>query len=253
MKFVRFTTDDNKLPRYGIFTDEGIKALLRGPFEDSIDEDNGVYSETLVRLLPPCTPTKIVAVGLNYRDHARELGMELPDEPLIFLKPPSSVIGPEDTIKLPPMSNQVDYEAELAVVMGRRCKDVGPEEAVHYILGYTCLNDVTARDLQKKDVQFTRSKSFDTFCPLGPWIVTELDPCNLRIRSRLNGETRQDSNTNQLIYNPYELVSFISTIMTLEPGDVIATGTPVGVGKMSPGDEIVVSIENIGDLKNNVA
>ncbi len=252
MKLARFSAEDSKLHRYGLVTDEGIKPLSTGPFEEPICTGHEIYAISEVQLLAPCSPTKIVAVGLNYRDHAAELGMELPDEPLIFLKPPSSIIGPGDTIKLPAMSSQVDYEAELAVIIGKRCKNISTNEAERYILGYTCLNDVTARDLQRKDVQFTRSKSFDTFCPIGPWIETELNPSNLRIKSILNGDIRQNSNTNQLIYNPYELVSFISNIMTLEPGDIIATGTPVGVGKLSSGDEIVVSIENIGELKNMV-
>ncbi len=252
MKIVRFITSSNNVPQYGLFEKGNIKPLSNSPFGDSIELDKGIYPEHDVKLLPPCTPTKIVAVGLNYKDHAEELGMKLPDEPLIFLKPPSSIIGPNDTIKRPEMSNQVDYEAELAVVIKQQCKDVSIKEAHNYILGYTCLNDVTARDLQRKDIQFTRSKSFDTFCPIGPWIKSDIDPTNLKIQSILNGQIRQDSSTNQLIYDPFELVSFISKIMTLEPGDIIATGTPVGVGQLSKGDEIVVSIEDIGTLKNFV-
>jgi len=178
--------------------------------------------------------------------------MPLPDEPLIFLKPPSSVIGPGQAIVCPRMSKQVEYEAELAVVIGREARMVDECHAYDFVLGFTCLNDVTARDLQKKDVQFTRSKSFDTFCPIGPHIETEIDPGSLRITSYVNGRKRQDSNTSLLIHKVPRLVSFISSIMTLEPGDVIATGTPYGVGGISPGDEVRVEIEGIGALTNPV-
>lgn len=204
------------------------------------------------RLLAPVVPSKVVAVGLNYRDHALEMGEELPEEPRIFLKPATSVIGPGEAIVLPPMSRRVDYEAELAVVIGRTARAVRPEEARAYILGYTCLNDVTARDLQKKDVQWTRSKSFDTFCPLGPAIETEIDPGDLRIEARINGRVRQSSRTANLIFSVPELLSFVSQVMTLLPGDVIATGTPPGVGPLSPGDLVEIEIEGIGILANPV-
>ncbi|RUM89354.1 MAG: hypothetical protein DSZ24_01420 [Thermodesulfatator sp.] len=207
---------------------------------------------TEVRLLPPTVPTKIVAVGLNYRDHAQELGLDIPQEPLIFLKPPSALIGPEDRILLPPGVGRVDYEAELAVVIGKRARRISPEEAREHILGYTCFNDVTARDLQKKDGQWTRAKSFDTFAPLGPWIETELDPSCLRVRAYLNGEVVQNSSTDQLIFPVPQLVSFISQVMTLHPGDVIATGTPPGVGPLSPGDVIEIEVEGVGRLVNFV-
>jgi 2-keto-4-pentenoate hydratase/2-oxohepta-3-ene-1,7-dioic acid hydratase in catechol pathway len=210
-----------------------------------------------VRLLAPCQPSKIVALGKNYAAHAREMaakGMssEVPSEPLIFLKPPSAVIGPGEAIVYPAMSQQVDYEAELVVVIGRRAKSVAQGEARSYVLGYTCGNDVTARDLQKKDGQWTRGKGFDTFCPLGPWIVTNPDPANLHLETRVNGVVRQSGVTSDLIFGVEVLVSHISQIMTLEPGDVIMTGTPAGVGPLVPGDVVEVEIEGIGVLRNPV-
>jgi len=197
-------------------------------------------------------PSKIVCVGLNYIDHAKELDMKIPDEPIIFLKPSSAVIFNNEKIKYPKMSKQVDYEAELAVVIGKKCKNVSEKNSKKYILGYTCLNDVTARDLQKKDGQWTRAKSFDTFCPLGPRIVSGINPNNLRIELFLNGKLEQSSNTRNLIFKIPELVSFVSKIMTLEKYDVIATGTPVGVGPVKIGDKIEVKIEKIGTLTNYV-
>jgi 2-keto-4-pentenoate hydratase/2-oxohepta-3-ene-1,7-dioic acid hydratase in catechol pathway len=191
-------------------------------------------------------------VGLNYRDHAEEVRLPIPDEPLLFLKPVSSVIGPGDAIVIPPESSRVDYEAELAVVIGKTARRVTSEEAPEYILGYTCLNDVTARDLQAKDKQWTRGKSFDTFCPIGPWVETELDPSNLQIELYLNGEQKQASRTSKLIFDVFHLVEFISCVMTLEPGDVIATGTTSGIGRMKPGDTVEVRIEGIGSLTNPV-
>lgn len=208
---------------------------------------------TLEGLLAPVQPGKVVGVGLNYRDHVEELALPLPQDPIIFLKPASSVIGPEQEIRYPVQSTRVDYEAELGIVIGERCDHVSAAEAARRIFGYTCLNDVTARDLQMRDGQWTRAKSFDTFCPLGPCIVTDLaDPHDLAITSRVNGEVRQQSNTTNLIFNVFELVEFISAIMTLEPGDVIATGTPAGIGALEPGDEVEVEIEHIGTLKNRV-
>lgn len=205
-----------------------------------------------VKLLAPCSPSKIVAVGLNYRDHAKELGMSTSDTPILFLKPPTSIIGPGEVITYPAMSAQVDYEAELGVVIKDRIRDIKPEEARDHILGYTCVNDVTARDLQKKDGQWTRAKSFDTFCPLGPWIETDLDPADLLVEAYLNGERRQSSRTSQFIFSVHQLISFISEIMTLYPGDLVITGTPPGVGPMKPGDAIEVRIEGIGSLTNRV-
>ncbi len=205
-----------------------------------------------LKFLPPVAPSKIVALGLNYRDHAEEVGARLPSEPLLFLKPSTAVIGPGDAIRYPPSSQRVDYEGELAVVIGRRAKDVSPEEAPKVILGYTCFNDVTARDLQRKDRQWTRAKGFDTFAPLGPWIETDPDPSDLKLETYLNGELRQSSRTSKLIFGPLELVSFISRVMTLLPGDVIATGTPSGIGPMEVGDIVEVRIEGIGSLINHV-
>jgi 2-keto-4-pentenoate hydratase/2-oxohepta-3-ene-1,7-dioic acid hydratase in catechol pathway len=249
MRLVRFQAGDR--PAYGILNGDEI-AELDGDFFGSLTKLKTRHARSAVRLLAPCLPAKIVAVGLNYRDHAAEIGLAVPGEPVIFLKPATTVIGPGDAIRYPPMSAQVDYEAELGVVIRDRVKDIGPDEAKAHILGYTCANDVTARDLQKKDGQWTRAKSFDTFCPVGPWIETGLDPGDLLIESFLNGERRQSSRTAQLIFPVQYLVSFISQIMTLFPGDLIITGTPAGIGPMRPGDEVEVRIEGIGSLRNTV-
>jgi len=203
-------------------------------------------------LPPPCTPTKIVGVGLNYRAHAREMGKPLPGEPLLFLKPPSAVIGSGTPIVRPRGYERVDFEGELGVVIGRRARAVSAAAALDYVAGYTCALDITVRDLQQRDVQYTRAKGFDTFCPLGPVVAPGLDPGRLRIRTRLNGELRQDSSTEDLIFSVPELVAFISGVMTLLPGDVISTGTPPGVGPIRPGDLIEVEIDGIGVLKNPV-
>jgi 2-keto-4-pentenoate hydratase/2-oxohepta-3-ene-1,7-dioic acid hydratase in catechol pathway len=221
-------------------------------WDPSTGEQGGVIE--IHRLLAPALPGKIIAVGLNYRDHAVEMGLAPPEEPILFMKPATSVIGPGDTIVFPAQSGRVDYEAELAVVIGTRCRGVKKEEARGFILGYTCLNDVTARDLQIKDGQWTRAKSFDTFAPVGPWIETAIeDPHDLAISARLNGRTVQESTTSNLIFNVFELVVFISSIMTLEPFDIIATGTPSGIGPMVKGDEISIEIEGIGTLTNCIA
>lgn len=197
-------------------------------------------------------PTKIIAIGLNYLDHAREFNMELPAYPLIFMKPQTAVIGNAETIIYPPQTKELHYEGELAIVIGKKTRNVTVENAEHYIAGYTCANDITARDLQRMDGQWTRSKSFDTFCPLGPNIAKNIDPTNLAIATRVNGITKQKSNTNQMIFNVFQLVSFISGIMTLMPGDIIITGTPSGVGELQAGDTVEVEIEEIGILKNTV-
>ncbi|HPB37082.1 MAG TPA: fumarylacetoacetate hydrolase family protein [Syntrophorhabdus sp.] len=197
-------------------------------------------------------PTKIIAIGLNYLDHAREFNMELPAYPLIFMKPQTAVIGNAETIIYPPQTKELHYEGELAIVIGKKTRNVAVENAEHYIAGYTCANDITARDLQRMDGQWTRSKSFDTFCPLGPKIAKNIDPTNLAIATRVNGITKQKSNTNQMIFNVFQLVSFISGIMTLMPGDIIITGTPSGVGELQAGDTVEVEIEEIGILKNTV-
>jgi len=197
-------------------------------------------------------PSKIVCVGLNYKDHARELGMKLPGEPVIFIKPPSCVIGNDDYIIYPKGVKRLDYEAELALVVKRKARNVSEKDACKYISGYTCFNDVTARDLQKRDIQWTRAKSFDTFAPIGPRVVGNIDPLRLDIRLYKNGILRQASNTRNLIFSPYKLLSFISHIMSLLPGDVITTGTPSGVGSMDDGDTVEVVIDGIGVLRNKV-
>jgi 2-keto-4-pentenoate hydratase/2-oxohepta-3-ene-1,7-dioic acid hydratase in catechol pathway len=205
-----------------------------------------------VRLIAPTVTSKVVCIGLNYRDHAKELNLTLPEEPLLFLKPSTSVIGPGDEIVMPKQSSRVDYEAELGVVIGRIARKVSRNAAKDHILGYTCLNDVTARDLQSKDGQWTRAKGFDTFCPIGPWIETDVDPKDLDIRLFVNGEQKQASRTSNLIFDPYALVEFISHVMTLMPGDVIATGTPAGIGPLKSGDSVEVRIEGVGSLTNSV-
>jgi 2-keto-4-pentenoate hydratase/2-oxohepta-3-ene-1,7-dioic acid hydratase in catechol pathway len=198
-------------------------------------------------------PTKIIAVGLNYTDHAKEINMPLPDHPLIFMKPSTSVIGNDDTIIFPPQSKELHYEGELGIVIKKKARNVTKDEAASYISGYTCANDVTARDIQRTDVQWTRAKSFDTFCPLGPRIVSGVDPKNLRIITRVNGKVKQDSNTRNMVFDVYDLVSYISGVMTLLPGDVIITGTPPGVGAINVGDLVEIEIEGIGVLRNRVA
>jgi 2-keto-4-pentenoate hydratase/2-oxohepta-3-ene-1,7-dioic acid hydratase in catechol pathway len=231
-------------------TENNIAIPIKGSFSGDFELEEKSFPLSEVKILPPVLPTKVVCLGLNYRDHAEEMKMEIPDEPVIFLKPTTSIIGHGDTIIAPSFCQRVDYEAELAIVIGKTCKDVSPEEAKDYILGYTCLNDVTERVFQKKDGQWTRAKSFDTFCPIGPWIETELDWRGLRIKSYLNGELRQDSTTSNMIFGVEEIVSFVSKIMTLLPGDIIATGTPPGIGEMKSGDRIKVEIEGIGALEN---
>jgi 2-keto-4-pentenoate hydratase/2-oxohepta-3-ene-1,7-dioic acid hydratase in catechol pathway len=198
-------------------------------------------------------PSKIIVIGLNYRDHAKELKMEIPEYPMICLKPPTSVIQNGETILYPSQSQEVHYEGELAIVIKDKIKNVPIDEVSRHIAGYTCANDVTARDLQRADGQWTRSKCFDTFCPLGPKIVSNIDPTNLEIRTRVNGAVKQHSNTKNMVFNVFELVSFLSAVMTLSPGDVIVTGTPPGVGPVVPGDTVEVEIEGIGILKNKVA
>jgi len=225
---------------------------------DRVVVERGLYCDTYtldeLETLPPVTPGKIVCVGLNYIDHARELDMELPGCPIIFLKPPSAVIGHGDVIVYPPESRRVDYEAELAVVIGMRCKNVSAAHAGDVILGYTCFNDVTARDIQQEDGQWTRAKSFDTFAPVGPFVVMaeNVDISNAYIRSRVNGRLRQDSSVNNMIFDIPALIEFISHIMTLEKGDVIATGTPAGVGQLNHGDTVEIEIEGVGTLENEV-
>jgi 2-keto-4-pentenoate hydratase/2-oxohepta-3-ene-1,7-dioic acid hydratase in catechol pathway len=249
MKIVRFSAEGKT--RYGILKGQSIQPIQGTPFR-SIKPAEGKYRLSQVKLLAPCLPSKIVAMGLNYRKHAEEVKLPIPKEPLIFLKPPTSVIGPEENIVHPPSSTRVDYEGELAVVIRKRAWQVSKEDALDYVLGYTCLNDVSARDHQRDDVQWTRSKGFDTFSPIGPCIETDLDPGNVIVETYLNGKLKQHSSTNDLIFGVPEQISFISHVMTLLPGDVIATGTPSGIGRMVPGDTVEIKIEPIGTLRNYV-
>jgi len=249
LKFLRF--QHNK-PRHGFIQDGKIIEIPAKDYLTSNPRSLRTYTINDVKILPPVKPSKIICVGLNYRDHAEELGMEIPKEPIIFLKPPSSIIGDGDPIIYPKMSQEVDYEVELAIIISKKAKSVNNKDAGDFIAGYTILNDVTARDLQRKDGQWTRAKSFDTFCPIGPWIETEIDPNRLEISLQLNGKIKQYSNTQNMIFSVYELVEFVSNIMTLKKGDIIATGTPPGVGPMKPGDKIEASIEGIGTLKNTI-
>ena len=206
-----------------------------------------------MKIVEPIRPSKIVCVGRNYREHAAELGNKMPDEPLLFLKAPSAVISSGDDIVLPGASQQVEHEGELGVVIGRVARNIpSGEDPLSYVLGYTCVNDVTARDLQRKDVQFTRGKSFDTFCPVGPWIETDIDPGNVEVQTRLNGEVKQKGNTADMAFPVAFLIRYISEIMTLYPGDLIATGTPAGVSRMQPGDIVEVEVAGIGILRNQV-
>lgn len=251
MKFVRFMDRNNEIG-FGVIEGEKVKQLDRTFLDPRNQLTDKVLDLEEVRLLAPVEPSKVVCVGLNYALHIKELGHTLPDDPVIFIKPSTTVIGPEEKIVYPKISQRVDYEGELAVIIGETIKDVTEEEATKAIFGYTCANDVTARDLQKKDGQWTRGKSFDTFCPIGPWIVKDIDPSALDIQLLLNGEVKQSSNTKYFITSVPKLISFISQVMTLYPGDVVLTGTPEGVGPMQPGDEVVVKIPAIGELHNTI-
>jgi 2-keto-4-pentenoate hydratase/2-oxohepta-3-ene-1,7-dioic acid hydratase in catechol pathway len=212
------------------------------------------WAVTDVRLLSPILPSKVVCVGRNYADHAAETGAEVPAEPLLFLKPSTSVIGPRDTVRLPPQSRHVEHEAELAVVIGASgARRIDRSAAARAIFGYTCANDVTARDLQRSDSQWTRAKGFDSFCPLGPWIVTDLDPADLEVRCEVNEEVRQLGRTSDMVFDIATLVSYVSHVMTLLPGDVLLTGTPAGVGPLAAGDQVSVRIDGLGELVNPVA
>jgi 2-keto-4-pentenoate hydratase/2-oxohepta-3-ene-1,7-dioic acid hydratase in catechol pathway len=250
MKIYRFRYRKKIL--YGVLKEEFLFPVKGSVFRDFRIEDSPVpMSEVFI--LPPVEPTKIVAVGANYKDHAQEMGRPLPEEPLLFLKPSSAVIGARDLIAYPKMSKRVDYEGELAVVIKKKACLLADDDPVEeYILGYTCFNDITARDLQARDVQFTRAKSFDTFAACGPCIATDVDPSALHVKTFLNGKLRQSGNTRNLIFTVPFLVRFISRIMTLFPGDIISTGTPAGVGPMQPGDRVDVQIEGIGTLSNQV-
>lgn len=242
-------------PRYASVAQSGFYPFPPGYDFKSVTAPAGQTSFPLeeVTILAPVTPSKVVCVGRNYREHAAELGNKMPDEPLLFLKAPSAVIGPGESIELPAASQQVEHEGELGVVIGRITRKLSADDnPLDYVFGYTCVNDVTARDLQRKDVQFTRGKSFDTFCPVGPWIQTELDPANVTVTTRLNGEIKQQGNTADMAFPVAFLIRYISEIMTLYPGDLIATGTPAGVSKMKDGDTVEVEVAGIGVLRNQV-
>jgi 2-keto-4-pentenoate hydratase/2-oxohepta-3-ene-1,7-dioic acid hydratase in catechol pathway len=249
MRIVRFKVDGKT--RYGACENQHIVEYAGTPF-GSFLRGRKRFALKQVVLLAPVVPTKIVAVGLNYRDHAAELGLPIPDEPVLFLKPVSAVVGPGDPIVYPAISRRVDHEAELAIVMKRRCHNVAAARAHDYVLGYTCLNDVTARDLQFRDVQWARAKAFDTFCPVGPCIATDIDANAVTVEAWVNGERRQSSSTKELIFAVEDIVARVSQVMTLYPGDVIATGTPPGIGPLQPGDRVEVRIEGIGSLANPV-
>jgi 2-keto-4-pentenoate hydratase/2-oxohepta-3-ene-1,7-dioic acid hydratase in catechol pathway len=253
MRIARFTTGDD--PVYGLVDGAGekIAEVTGDPLYQRIELTGETHLVEEVRLLAPVIPrSKVIGIGRNYAEHAAEMGGEAPDEPLMFLVPNTAVVGPGDPVVLPPQSAEVHYEGELAVVIGRMCKDVQPEDAPGVVFGYTCANDVTARDLQRSDGQWARAKGFDTFCPLGPWIETELDPGALAVVTRLDGEVVQDGSTADMVHGVAALVAHASAAFTLLPGDVILTGTPAGVGPMGAGQRVEVEIEHIGVLANPV-
>ncbi len=250
MRIVRYQYKE-QAPRYGWVLDDKVGEIEGDPFNEfrRLEADRSLGQ---VRLLAPCLPGKIVCVGRNYVEHAKELGNDVPKVPLIFLKPTSAIINPGDSIVLPPQSQQVEHEAELVAVIGRRGRNITTETARDYVLGYTVGNDVTARDLQKTDGQWTRAKGFDTFCPFGPWIDTEFDAADALITSKVNGQPRQMSSSRDMLFSVGTLIAFISSVMTLEPGDLIFTGTPSGVGPLKDGDQVTVEIEGLGSLTNPV-
>jgi 2-keto-4-pentenoate hydratase/2-oxohepta-3-ene-1,7-dioic acid hydratase in catechol pathway len=249
MKIVRFAA--GRKTGYGILKNDKIERIAN-PYR-SLKGTGEFFKLSEVKLLAPCLPSKIIAIGLNYYSHAKEVKMDVPKEPLMFFKPSTSVIGPEDKIVRPAGCQRLDYEAELGVVIGKKAVKVSKEKALDYVLGYTCFNDVTARDWQKIDSQWARAKGSDTFSPIGPWIETELDPDNVSVEAYLNGKQVQKGNTNDLVFNTVALVSYISNVITLLPGDVIATGTPAGIAPMQSGDVIEIVCSGIGTLKNTVA
>lgn len=260
MKFCRFKHEGNI--QFGLIeTKAGRDEITRvsSVLPEKVAEDRGVRKISSIplseaELLAPTSPSKIVCIGRNYREHAAELGHDVPPEPLIFLKPPSALLDPDGKIVRPKISTRVDFEGELGVVIGKRCRSLGPDEDVRpYILGYTCVNDVTARDLQVKDGQWTRGKGFDTFCPVGPIVTDELDPWKgIAVQTRVNGEIKQDGNTRDFIFALDVVVRFISQVMTLYPGDLIATGTPKGVAPLSAGDNVEITVEAVGTLRNSI-
>jgi len=255
LKIARFSVQSEI--KYGVIENDVVRGFQGNPFssEGGFTADGSSYKLSDVKLLAPCQPSKLVCLGLNYRSHAVETNSSIPEVPLIFLKPSTTVIGPDDAIIKPDLSDKgrVDYECEVGVVIGKKTKDVPEDKALEYILGYTCVNDVTARDIQQFDGQWTRAKSFDTFAPIGPCIQTEATHDNLKVETYVNGEVRQSGNTNDLIFNIPRLISFISGIMTLLPGDIVSTGTPSGIGPVNSGDVVEVTVENVGTLRNTVA
>jgi 2-keto-4-pentenoate hydratase/2-oxohepta-3-ene-1,7-dioic acid hydratase in catechol pathway len=250
MKIIRYQIND-EAPKYGWMLDDKI-GEIQGNLFGEYRRREAKLPVAEVKLAAPCEPSKIVCVGRNYVEHAKELGNEIPKVPLIFLKPPSSIISNGENIILPPQSAQVEHEAELVVIVGKRAKNVTAEAAREYIFGYTIGNDVTARDLQKSDDQWTRAKGFDTFCSFGPWIDTDFDASDAVVTCRVNGQMRQMASTRDMVFNINTLIAYISSVMTLEPGDLIFTGTPAGVGVLKPGDMVDVEIEGLGKLSNPV-
>lgn len=250
MRIVRYQLKDEH-PKYGWLLDDKV-GEIQGDLFGQYRRRDAKTPLAEVKLVAPSQPSKIVCVGRNYVEHAKELGNEVPKVPLIFLKPPSAITSNGETIILPPQSQQVEHEAELVIVIGKRGRHVTAEEAKSYILGYTVGNDVTARDLQKTDGQWTRAKGFDTFCSFGPWIDTDFDPSDAVVTCRVNGQMRQMASTRDMVFNVGTLIAYISSVMTIEPGDLIFTGTPAGVGELQDGDEVVVEIEGLGALRNPV-
>ena len=251
MRCVRF--EDLKTGFIGIgFINGDSITRVQGSLETFWQITEDVYRMDEVRLLAPCVPKQIICVSLNFRKRANEFGEAVPQEPMLCCKASHTVIGPREKIIWPKAVEELAFGVELAIVIKKKMKDVAPEEVPKYILGYTCANDITARDLQRKELQWLRSKSFDTFCPLGPWMETKLDPTNLSIKSWVNGELRQNANTKNMVYNPYEILSYISRSFTLDAGDIVLTGTPVGSGLLNDGDEVKVEIEGIGSITNYV-
>ena len=251
MRIARFTTGDD--PTYGLVDGAGekIAEITGDPLYQRIELTGTVHEVEDVRLLAPVIPrSKVIGIGRNYADHAAEMGGEAPEEPLMFLVPNTAVVGPGDPVVMPPQTGEVHYEGELAVVIGRMCKDVEPEDALSVVFGYTVANDVTARDLQRSDGQWARAKGFDTFCPLGPWIETDLDPAAQHLTTRLDGEVVQDAPTSDMVHGTAALISHASRAFTLLPGDVILTGTPAGVGPVQPGQRVEVEVDGIGALSN---
>ncbi|MCW5874577.1 MAG: fumarylacetoacetate hydrolase family protein [Anaerolineales bacterium] len=250
MRIIRY--QEQSAARYGWVLDDKAGPIEGDPY-GAFQRGEATIPLAGLTLLPPVTPSKIVCVGRNYVAHAKELGNEVPEVPMLFLKPPSSVLAPGGTIVLPPQTQQVEHEAELTVVIGKRGRWIEPDDVKDHILGYTIANDITARDLQKRDGQWTRGKGFDTFCPFGPWVETEFDPADAVVTCTVNGELRQMGSTRDMIFSVRQLLAYISSVMTLEPGDLVLTGTPAGVGPLKEGDELVTSIEGLGELRNAVA